>query len=281
MLLAPLAAVAVIAQEPARKPSLTGTIEKIASIESKVLGRSRDILVYLPPDYARQYQRRYPVIYLHDGQNVFDGATSFIPNQEWRADETAQGMIEAGMIEPVIMVAIPNAGMDRANEYLPTRFKFGDSMIGGRADDYGKMITDELKPLIDKRFRTKRDPANTALIGSSFGGIVTLHLGLTRPEVFGKLGVVSPSIWVDGRVMLERIAELKKKPSLKIWTDMGGSEGPEALADARAFRDALLKKGWMPGKDLMYFEEPRAEHNEAAWARRFPLILNYLFGKKA
>lgn len=260
---------------------MTGKIETIAAVESKVLGRSRDILVYLPPDYGDDLRRRYPVIYFHDGQNVFDGATSFIPNQEWRADETAEALTRAGMIEPVIMVAIPNAGMERANEYLPTRFTIRGSTMGGQADLYGKMITDELKPMIDKRFRTKKDAANTALIGSSFGGIVTLHLGLTRPDVFGKLGVLSPSVWVDGRVMLKRIAALEKKPKLRIWTDMGGSEGPEALTDAQDLREALIGKGWKVGRDLIYYEEPLAEHNEGAWARRLPLILNYFFGKKS
>lgn len=281
MLLAPLAALALAAQEPARKPSLTGTIERMPAFESKILKRSRDLLVYLPPNYASEPKRRYPVVYFHDGQNVFDGATSFIANQEWRADETAEALIRAGMIEPIIMVAIPNAGMERANEFLPTRFTFRGSTIGGQADDYGRMIVEEIKKAVDAKFRTKTDAGNTALIGSSFGGIVTLHLGLTHPDVFGKLGVLSPSVWVDNRVMLKRVAALTKKPNLRIWADMGGAEGPEGLADARALRDALLAKGWRLNRDLIHYEEPLAEHNEAAWARRLPLILNYLFGKKA
>lgn len=280
MLFASLALLASVGQGPAPTPSLTGNVEKITAFESATLKNKRDILVYLPSDYEKDPKRRFPVLYLHDGQNVFDGATSFIAGQEWRADETAEAMIQAGLIEPIIMVAIPNMGAERANEFLPTRFSFRGSEIGGRADAYGRMIADELKPLIDKRFRTKSDAQNTGLVGSSFGGIVTLHLGLTRSNTFGKLGVLSPSVWVDDRLMVRRVKEQKTKPRLKIWLDMGASEGADGVRDARLLRDALVAKGWRQGKDLLYYEEPGGQHNEAAWARRLPLVLNFLFGRK-
>lgn len=271
----------LLGQEPARRPSLTGTIEKLPAFASKALGNARDVLVYLPPSYATEPKRRYPVVYFHDGQNVFDGATSFIPNQEWRADETAEAMINAGLIEPIIMVAIANAGAARADEFLPTRFTFRGSTIGGKADDYGKMIAQEIKPEIDRRYRTQAGANRTALIGSSFGGIVSLHLGLTRPNTFGMLGIMSPSVWVDERVMIKRVDELKSRPGLRIWLDMGTTEGgTDGVRDARNLRDALTAKGWRTGRDLMYYEEPHGEHNEAAWARRLPLVFSYFFGKK-
>ncbi|MCC7435144.1 MAG: alpha/beta hydrolase [Methanoregulaceae archaeon] len=269
----------LIGQEPARRPSLTGTIEKLPAFESKALGNSRDVLVYLPPNYANEPKRRYPVAYFHDGQNVFDGATSFIPNQEWRADETAEAMINAGLIEPIIIVAVANAGAARGDEFLPTRFTFRGSTIGGKADDYGRMLADEIKPEIDRRFRTRKDATSTAVIGSSFGGILSLHLGLSRPKTFGKIGVMSPSVWVDERVMIKRVAELTTRPKLKVWLDIGSTEGPDAARDTRDLRDALLTKGWRTGRDVLYFEEPRGEHNEAAWARRLPMVFKYLFGK--
>lgn len=269
----------LIGQEPARRPSLTGTIEKLPAFASQALGNSRDILVYLPPNYANEPKRRYPVAYFHDGQNVFDGATSFIPNQEWRADETAEAMINAGLIEPIIIVAVANAGAARGDEFLPTRFTFRGSTIGGKADDYGRMLADEIKPEIDRRFRTRRDAASTAVIGSSFGGILSLHLGLSRPNTFGKIGVMSPSVWVDERVMIKRVSELKTRPKLKVWLDIGSTEGPDAARDTRDLRDALVAKGWRTGRDVLYFEEPRGEHNEAAWARRLPMVFKYLFGK--
>lgn len=278
-MLSPLLMLLMLGQEPTRRPSLTGTIVKLPAFVSKALGNSRDILVYLPPNYANEPKRRYPVAYFHDGQNVFDGATSFIPNQEWRADETAEAMINADMIEPIIIVAVANAGAARADEYLPTRFTFRGSTIGGKADDYGRMLADEIKPEIDRRFRTRKDAASTAVIGSSFGGVLSLHLGLSRADTFGKIGVMSPSVWVDERVMIKRVAQLKTRPKLKVWLDTGAAEGGDAVRDTRDLREALLAKGWRSGRDVLYFEEPRGEHNEAAWARRLPMVFSYLFGK--
>ncbi|HVL39797.1 MAG TPA: alpha/beta hydrolase-fold protein, partial [Fimbriimonadaceae bacterium] len=116
---------------PERRQSLTGDIRHHRDFESKILGNKRNLIVYLPPDYAKQ-TRRYPVVYLHDGQNVFDGLTSYIPNQEWRADEAAEALIRAELIEPLILVGIDNAGIARGDEYLPTRTKFGDNEAGGK-----------------------------------------------------------------------------------------------------------------------------------------------------
>jgi predicted alpha/beta superfamily hydrolase len=275
----PATSLAQATAEPKRVTSLTGIVRKHVNFHSNVLGNDRDLVVYLPPGYDEHSGRRYPVLYMHDGQNVFDGMTSYIPNQEWRADEAAQALIEANAIEPIIIVGINNAGMDRGNEYLPTRRQMGSDFVGGRADKYGDMIVNEIKPLIDRTYRTKPDRANTGLCGSSFGGIITLHLGITRPNVFGKLAVVSPSVWWDERVMLKRVAALPRKPNVKMWVDMGTDEGPGAVRDAADLRDALIRKGFQPGKDLLYYLDRGAKHNEAAWAGRFDAILLYLFGK--
>lgn len=265
--------------QPERKASVTGTVRSIKGFESKVLGNARDVWVYLPPDYDREPTRRYPVLYMHDGQNVFDGMTSYLPNLEWRVDEAAEALIKTKLIEPIIVVGVSNAGMARADEYLPTRARAGQNEAGGKADLYGKMLTDELMPLIDKTYRTKRGPANTAICGSSFGGIVTLHLGLSRPDVFGKWGVVSPSLWWDDRVMIKRVVGLTKKPNARVWLDMGTNEGPGAVAQARELRDAMVKKGWVLGKDLVYYEDGFAVHNEGAWAGRMDTILRFFYGR--
>lgn len=265
--------------QPERKTSITGTVQAIKGFESKVLGNSRDVWVYLPPDYDKETARRYPVLYMHDGQNVFDGMTSYLPNLEWRVDEAAEALIRTKLIEPVIIVGVSNAGVDRANEYLPTKARMGQNEAGGRADLYGKMLTDELMPFIDKTYRTKRGPANTAICGSSFGGIVTLHLGLTRPDAFGKWGVVSPSLWWDDRLMLKRVNSLAKKPNARVWVDMGTNEGPGAVVQARELRDAMVKKGWVLGKDLVYYEDGFAVHNEGAWAGRMDMILRFFYGR--
>lgn len=280
LIIACLTAIAAIAnaQGPARKSSLTGNIKHHANFHSKVLNNDRNIIVYLPPDYETSPNRRYPVLYMHDGQNVFDGMTSYIPNQEWRADEAAESLISSGLIEPLIIVGIDNAGVERANEYLPTTMTRPDgAKWGGKADLYGKMLIEEIKPLIDQTYRTKRDRANTALCGSSFGGVITLYLGLTHPETFSKLLVVSPSIWWDNNYLLKKLEELKAKPNLKIWLDMGTAEGDSSTKAAKDAAQILAKKGMSMGRDVVLYIDSGAEHNEVAWARRFPAMLMYLF----
>ena len=264
-----------------RPHTLTGEFRTHAAFHSRSLEADRDILVYLPPGYDRETKRRYPVLYLHDGQNLFDGATSFIPGKEWHADEAAQSLIAAGKVEPLIMVGIYNAGRLRVDEYTPTRS--AQYNAGGKADLYGRMIVEELKPFIDRNYRTKRGAADTGLGGSSLGGLVTLHLGLKYPKTFGKLAVVSPSVWWDDRMIVQRVRELKRKPTQRIWLDMGTDEASDPkrnesfIADARLLRDALMEKGWKPGHDLKYGEVEGAKHSEDAWAAQFPQMLEYLF----
>lgn len=268
-------------QGPQRVSSLTGNIEKIEGFESKILKNRRNLIVYLPPNYKEDAAKKYPVVYMHDGQNIFDGMTSYIPNQEWRADEAAEALISAGLIEPMIIVGIDNAGLGRAFEYLPTRFKQEKIEIGGKADLYGKMIIDEIMPLINEKYRTKTGPDNTGLIGSSFGGVVSCYLGITHPEVFGRIGIVSPSVWVDDRVLLKLVKPMEKKVRRpRIWLDIGAKEGTDAVRDTRDLYDVYVKNGWKPNADIVVYVEQNAEHNELAWSRRMPSILTYLFPKK-
>lgn len=262
-----------------RKTSLTGDIRRHEAVKSKHLKSPHDVLVYLPPGYG-EGKARYPVFYMGDGQNVFDGMTSYIPNKEWRMDESAQAMIEAGLIEPVIIVAISNAGMERANEYLPTKATFRGTEMGGQADLFVKMLVEEIKPMIDGQYRTKVGPSDTAIGGSSFGGIMALHASLSRPDVFGKAAVISPSVWWNDKVMLKRVEELNAKPKLKMWLDIGTDEGEGSLADCTTLNEALIRKGWKTGSDLAYFVDKGAGHNEDAWARRGPMVLQFLFGRR-
>lgn len=278
MLLAAIACLPV--QE--RVHSLTGNIRHLDGFESRVLGNRRNVIIYLPPDYATAPTRRYPVLYMNDGQNVMDGMTSFIPNKEWQIDETAERLIRSGVIEPVIIVGIDNAGMARADEYLPDRVKLGERgpEAGGRADLYGKMLTTELMPYINRTFRTETGPANTAIAGSSLGAVVSMHLGLSRPDVFGKLGLVSPSLWWNHRAMLDRAFRLPTAPRQLIWLDIGTKEGDDAVQDARDLESALLRLGWTLGTNLMYMEADGAEHNESAWAARMEPMLRFFYGTK-
>ena len=264
------------AQQP---HTLTGDIRVHKSFYSKLLNNDRDVLVYLPPGYETSKGRRYSVLYLHDGQNLFDGATSFIPGQEWRVDETTQSLISAGQIEPLIVVAIYNT-KDRIDEYTPVedvKYK------GGKADLYGRMLVEELKPFIDRTYRTQNGAKHTGLGGSSLGGLVSLYLGLKYPHTFGRVAVVSPSVWFADKQIVHYVEALSRKPSLRIWLDTGTKEGrniedaQNTLANARLLRDTLVRKGWRPGKDLSYFEAEGAEHSERAWAARIKPILRFLF----
>lgn len=278
-----LAIIFALSSTVAAQQYLTGNIEYIRGFSSEILPDKRDVIIYLPPDYYQNTTRRYPVFYMHDGQNLFDGNTSFIKGQEWRVDESAERLILDGVIEPLIIVGIYNTGVQRVNEYTPS---FDEQyQTGGRGDLYGRLIVEELKPQIDARYRTLTEPEHTALGGSSLGGLISIYLGLKYPQVFGKLAVISPSVWWDNRYILGYVARLPEKQNIRIWEDIGTKEGQGFTAnqmaklDARKLRDALIKKGWT-NADLKYYEAKGAGHNEAAWAARFPEILKYLFPSK-
>lgn len=253
-----------------------GTVVMLPDFSSKVMGNTRKISVYLPPGYEEDGKETYPVVYFHDGQNVFDGDRAFIKGQEWRADETADALIGAGLMPPAIMVGIDNAGAARGDEYLWTRATFQGHEMGGRGPDYLTFVLTEVMPMIEKGYRVKRGPENTALIGSSFGGLITLSMGLARPDVFGKLGVCSPSIWWDGREILKRISSFDGKARPKVWLDAGTGEGEDTMTNAAAALEALRRSGWSSNHSILYVEDG-AQHNERAWAGRLPLLLRWLF----
>jgi predicted alpha/beta superfamily hydrolase len=261
------------------KHTLTGNIKRHRAFHSKVLGNRRDVLVYLPPGYRRFSSRRYPVLYLHDGQNVFDAATSFA-GVEWGVDETAQRLIHRKLIEPLIIVAVANIGEERIHEYAPTPAVIEPKdhprkRSRGLARIYGQFLIEELKPFIDKKYRTKRDAEFTGLGGSSLGGLATLAMGIFYSEVFRRLIVMSPSIWWDDFAIFRLVGILGEKPPLKIWLDTGTDEPGWELA--RDLRDCLIDKGWQLDVDLSYLEVKGANHSEAAWARRVEPALRFLF----
>jgi predicted alpha/beta superfamily hydrolase len=261
------------------KHTLTGNIQEHRGFRSKILSNRRNILVYLPRDYRRFPRRRYPVLYLQDGQNVFDAATSF-SSVEWGVDETAQRLIRKNLIEPLIIVAIANIGDDRIHEYAPTRGVIDASAkrkkrSRGLGRQFGRFMIEELKPYIDDRYRTRREQEFTALGGSSLGGLLTLSLGLWFPNVFSKLIVMSPSVWWDDQVIVKMVEKLESKPPLKIWLDTGTQE--PGWERARALRDALVEKGWRLHDDLQYMEIEGGDHSEAAWAARVDPALRFLF----
>jgi predicted alpha/beta superfamily hydrolase len=258
-----------------RKETRPGTLDHIPGFHSEILGNDRTITIYLPPGYNDRADVRYPVLYMHDGQNLFEPERAFIPGQNWRMREAADETIGGRTARPMIIVGIDNTGASRIDEYTPTNDTARHG--GGKANDYGRMIIEELKPIIDAKYRTLPDAANTALGGSSLGGLATLHLGLTHPNVFGQLAVLSPSVWWDNRAILTDVDRFAAPPRPRIWLDMGGREGVEGLNDARSLRDLLRMKGWRDDVDFNYFEDRRADHSERAWAKRAPAVLEFLF----
>lgn len=255
-------------------------LRKHERFASQHLEHDRDVVVYLPPGYEDSAAARYPVLYLHDGQNLFDPATAFA-GQHWRAGETATALIESGRIPPVILVGIYNTGEHRIDEYTPTHDR---RRGGGDAALYGRFIVEELKPAIDAGYRTLADRENTGIGGSSLGGLVSLFLAVKHADIFGAAAVMSPSVWWDRRSILRdvrRAASLTERP--KLWVDMGTAESRGAgsarrvLEDTRLLKAGLLKSGWVEGEDLHYEEVAGATHSEHAWADRFARVLTWLY----
>jgi enterochelin esterase-like enzyme len=251
----------------------SGELRKHEQFRSRFLRNQRDLIVYTPPGYRDQPARHFPVLYLQDGQNLFDGATSFIPGQDWHVGQTADHCIQSGTVEPLVIVGIYNTKA-RIREYTPTRVpKLG----GGRADRYAKFLLEEVKPFVDREYRTLSDSHQTGIGGSSLGGLVSLYLGLKHARVFGKIAALSPSVWWNHMVIRRFVLSAGVEPRPRIWLDVGTREGPRIVHDVEKFRDALLEKGWQLERDLHYERVEGAEHNEAAWARRVGPFLQFLY----
>jgi predicted alpha/beta superfamily hydrolase len=237
------------------------------AVRSPQLNNERQILVHLPAGYAAGDQR-YPVIYMQDGQNLFDPATSYAG--DWQAGAALDALEREGLA--AIVVGIPNMGKRRLAEYSP----FRDLRLGGGAGDaYLDFVTSTVKPLIDRDFRTLPERDHTAIAGSSMGGLISLYAFFAQPDIFGLAGVMSPSLWF-ARGAIFRYLRRQPFVSGRLWLDAGDQEGGNMLANARRLRDLLTAKGYHPGVNLHYLEATGAGHNEAAWATRLPDMLRFL-----
>ena len=246
------------------------------AFHSRYLPDDRDVIVYVPPDYHARPERKYPVLYLHDGQNLFDGRTSFIPGRTWQVRESADAAIEAGEVEPLVIVGIYNTGDRRIAEYTHERdWQRG----GGEADKYGLLLTEELLPFIASRYRVRTDRHSTGLGGSSLGGLVTLYLGLRHAHSFGKLAVMSPSVWWNHKSILSYLNEhaphVWERP--RMWLDVGDREGKRTLHDTEQLARRLRANGWVEGETLDFERVPGGTHDEASWAERVRPMLRFLF----
>jgi predicted alpha/beta superfamily hydrolase len=253
----------------------TSPLVRHANFHSAVLQNDRTITVFLPPGYDTHAGNRYPVLYMHDGQNLFDPEAAFKKGEHWRVGETATALIDSGRLPPLIIVGIDNTGAKRLHEYTPT---YDRRRGGGGAAAYGEMLVTELKPFIDRTYRTATDAASTGIAGSSLGGLVSLFLALQYPETFTRVAVMSPSVWWDRRVILKNVRDARPKPPLRIWLDIGTREGRYHVDNAQLLKVGLTKSGWVEGPDLHYEEVPAGTHSEGAWAARLDRVLAFLFG---
>lgn len=254
-------------------PAVVGQLMVWPQVYSPQLGNRRDLLIHLPLSYGHT-DRYYPVIYAHDGQNLFDPATSFV--EEWQMDEVLLGLAGEGL--EAIVVALPNQGDDRRHEYSP----FIDPQYGGgRGDRYLQFIVETVKPQVDAALRTRPEAAQTSLLGSSMGGYISLY-GLYRwPQVFGQAAVISPAIWFAGGQMFTWVAS-QPRPVGRLYMDVGHQElaldrqrSQDYLEEVRHMDRILRQQGWeLP--QYCYLEDPHGQHREADWVRRLPEILRFL-----
>lgn len=245
------------------------------NFQSTLLGNSRGVYVYLPPTYLENTAARLPVVYMHDGQNLFDPQAAF-GGVTWRVAEAFDEAAGTGRFPEAIVVGPNNAGSDRIAEYTPTS---DPSYGGGRGDLYLRMLVEELKPRVDAELRTRPGRESTALIGSSLGGLISSYAGVKKPEVFGLVGAMSPSTWWDNRVLLTFVGQTGATRPLRVYVDSGDS-GPsnDGVTDTRDLANAYRALGYVDGVNFTYVVQPGATHTESAWASRLPGALEALLG---
>ncbi len=251
-----------------------GRLERMPAFRSEILDDVRDVVVYLPAGYDDQPERRYPLLIMHDGQNIFEPERAFIPGQHWRLKEAADEAIGTRTAEPVVIAAVDHGSEKRIDEY--THVHDLERGAGGRAEDHAKMLLDELIPALAARYRIRTDREAIAVGGSSMGGLVSLYLALRRGDRIGRAIVMSPSIWWSDRAILGEVDALTSLPATRLWLDVGQREGAETLANARALAAKLRARGWND-KNFNFAEDRRGDHSEAAWARRIRSALEFLF----
>jgi len=245
----------------------------------------RRVWVYLPPEYHNEPECTYPVLYMFDGQNVFDEATSFAG--EWGVDETCEALIPAGEMAPIIVFAVANGESNRIHEYTPWYDPDFQGGVGGGGEGHLQAFIDTLLPFIDANYRTHTGPEYTGLAGSSLGGLLSLYAAYAHPEAFGRIGALSTSFWWKEHELLAWAATRPKPPS-DVYMDMGTLESgvmvdedsngvDDSIDDLRAMRDLMVSQGFILDQDLLVVEDEGGRHNEYYWGSRFPMTLQYLF----
>jgi len=266
------------------KSTVSGDL-RLHTLKSSIFGNERTIRVLLPPGYgdAVNKDRRYPVLYMLDGQNVFDACLSDVSHHEWSADETVQKLIAEKKIPALIVVGVDHAGKDRAREYLPYKDFTGnpdmDEPVGKLFPDF---MTKEVMPLVDGQYRTLPGQPNTGIGGSSYGGVATLYALLAKPSVFGYGLIESPTLWIGMGQLVRDTSPLVAMP-VKVFVAFGGKEADDPANSEKMIGlirqvETNFHAAGYDDTNFRFVVDPEAMHTEAAWEKRLPGALTFLFG---
>ncbi|NNE98525.1 MAG: alpha/beta hydrolase [Pyrinomonadaceae bacterium] len=274
----------------AQRRSIVGDV-RFHKLKSDVFGNTRTIRVLVPPGYSRKKAQRYPVLYLNDGQNLFQVRGSQSKMSEWGIDETIKDLLDSREIEPIIIVGIDNAGRSgRANEYLPYEDKYlSPPLPNPQGSKYPDFLTEEVLPFVEKNYRVKTGAEFTALGGASYGALISLFSAIKKPGVFGSLLLESPSFYVDEGRILDEVEATENMPE-RVYIGVGtneeakpncvpGDQSHEAVQDVLKFKKILEEKE-LDDNNLKVLIEDCAVHNEGAYGRRFYDAMRFLYGRK-
>lgn len=249
------------------KGKVTGHVDYLGKMKAKGL-LDRELIVWLPPEYDENSSKRFPVLYMHDGQNLFDPATSSF-GVDWQIDETLDSLSKLGTLDIPIVVGIYN-----------TAERTADYTVGKQSQDYMKFVVEIVKPFIDKTYRTLSDAKNTAIGGSSYGGLISFKLAWEYPQVFSKAFCLSPALKIQNIDYVQNVIDSEKRDVI-FYIDNGGLGLEEQLQPGiDEMLNALESKGYKKGKDLFWVNDKKARHFESDWAKRMPHAFELMYSKK-
>lgn len=264
------------------KSTATGDL-RFHQLSSRIFGNTRTLRVLLPRGYdaPANRERRYPVLYMLDGQNLFDACLSEVSHKEWQVDETMDRLTTEKAIPEMIVVGIDHAGSKRAHEYLPYKDYFTD-MEEPAGKQFPDFLTDEAMPLVNEQYRTLTEQPNTGIGGSSYGGVASLYVLMAKPGMFGYALVESPSLAIGMGQLVRDTNPLIAIP-LKVFVGFGGKESDNPVYEQKMIAlirmvETNFRAAGYDDSSFRFVIDPEAKHDEPAWAKRFPDAMKFLFG---
>lgn len=278
------AASTVLAQNAAVCRSTVSGDVRLHTLTSQIFGNTRSVRVLVPPGYDSPENAavKYPVLYMLDGQNLFDACLSEVSHTEWGVDETVYRLVREKKIAPLIVVGIDYAGKDRAHEYLPYKDFFDDGMREPAGKQFPDFLTNEVMPLVDRRYRTLQGHEHTGVGGSSYGGVAALYALLAKPLRIGFGLIESPSLAIGMGQLVRETNPLITMP-IRIYFGVGGHETEDAVFNPKVVGlvrqvEANFRTAGYDDRSIRVEVNADARHTESAWAQRLPVALTFLFG---